>query len=156
MRRKEKQITTRQEIDDILHDCKVCHLAMAMDDVPYIVPLSFGYDGRHIYFHCATQGQKIEHLRRNPRVCFQMERNVRLITATTGPCHWTFSFESVVGHGTASEITDAGDKKYGLDRIVEHYKGDTDDYPDAAMSSLSVWRIAIESVSGKRSPKPES
>lgn len=152
MRRKEKHITAQKELDDIIHGCQICRLAMAMDNVPYMVPLSYGYDGRYLYFHSAPEGRKIEHLKSNPRVCFQMERAIELITAESGPCHWTFHFESVVGQGIAVELTDGTEKKYGLDRIVAHYGGTSGGYPDAALAALSVWRITIENVTGKRSP----
>jgi nitroimidazol reductase NimA-like FMN-containing flavoprotein (pyridoxamine 5'-phosphate oxidase superfamily) len=152
MRRHEKEIFLRSDIDAVIHGCQICHLAMAMDNRPYVVPISFGYDGTHLFFHSALEGLKIEYLKANPQVCFQMERGVKLVTAASGPCHWTFHFESVVGHGTAAEMRDAADKRYGLDQIVVHYRGAGGDYSEAALSALSVWRITIDALTGKRSP----
>ena len=152
MRRQEKEIRTRDAIDAVIFDCQVCHLAMARENQPYLVPLSYGYDGRHIYFHTAPQGHKIECLKANPRVCFQMERRVRLINDADNPCRWTFHFESVVGQGTASEIRELVEKRNGLNQITAHYGAAPVAYNEAALAALSVWRIAISSVTGKRSP----
>ncbi|MGD8833836.1 MAG: pyridoxamine 5'-phosphate oxidase family protein [Desulfobacteraceae bacterium] len=56
MRREDKQITDRKEIDAIIHGSKVCRLAMSKENQPYLVPLSFGYDGKAIYVHTAGTG----------------------------------------------------------------------------------------------------
>ena len=50
MRRKEKEITDRREIDGIMRSCSVCRLGLARENVPYIIPVSFGYDGAAILF----------------------------------------------------------------------------------------------------------
>jgi hypothetical protein len=44
MRRTDKEIRSREEIDEIIRGSHVCRIAMAMDNMPYIVPVSFGYD----------------------------------------------------------------------------------------------------------------
>ena len=66
MRRKNKEITNRGEIDAMLKKAEIIHLAMCLDDKPYVVPLNFGYDGENIYFHTAQKGLKAEIIRQNP------------------------------------------------------------------------------------------
>jgi hypothetical protein len=51
MRRSDREITHRERIDEIIRGCEVCHLGMADRDQPYVVPVSFGYDGQDVYFH---------------------------------------------------------------------------------------------------------
>ena len=140
-------------MDKVIHGSSICHLAMARNNTPYLVPLSFGYDNRHIYFHCAPKGLKSDFLRANPKVCFQMERDVKVVPADGGPCRWTFHFESIVGWGTAQEITATAEKHYGLDQIMSHYGGPNGPYFKAALKAVCVWRITIESMTGKRSPR---
>jgi nitroimidazol reductase NimA-like FMN-containing flavoprotein (pyridoxamine 5'-phosphate oxidase superfamily) len=153
MRHDEKEIKDRAAIDQVIHGSSVCHLAMARDNTPYVVPLSFGYDSHHIYFHCAPKGLKCDFLRANPRVCFQMERDVELVPADSGPCRWTFHFESVVGYGIAEEISTKAEKRNGLDQIMSHYGGSKGPYTEAALKAVCVWRITIASMTGKRSPR---
>ena len=73
MRKKNREITNRKEIDEIIRDSQVCRLALSVDDIPYLVPLSFGYDGAAIYIHTALEGKKIDYFELNPRVCFEFE-----------------------------------------------------------------------------------
>jgi nitroimidazol reductase NimA-like FMN-containing flavoprotein (pyridoxamine 5'-phosphate oxidase superfamily) len=150
MRRSEREITERQEIDAIIHDCEVCRVAMAKDDVPYVVPVSFGYDGRSIYFHTARSGMKIEYLTVNPAVCFEMERGVRLLPHPDEACDYTFAFESLIGFGRVIELVDAGEKRVGLDAIMAHYAEGQWTYDDRTLNRVRVWRVYIDRISGKR------
>ena len=53
MRRAEKEIKDQTDIDNIIKEARVCRLAMADKDQPYVVPLNFGYDYPYLYFHDA-------------------------------------------------------------------------------------------------------
>ncbi len=80
-----------------------------------------------------------------------METNVSLQADESDPCDWTFAFESVIGYGTISELTIPAEKAAGLNRIMRHYSGRDWDIDQAAIATTRVWRIEIESVTGKRS-----
>jgi len=151
MRRKEKEISERSEIDAIIHASKVCRVALARDNQPYLVPLSFGYDGRAIYLHTAGEGKKIEFIEANNRVCVEFEHNVELTAHETLACKWSIQFECVIGQGRIQELTQSSDKQYGLNQIMLHYSGKEWDFDAKVISKTRVWRIDLESVSGKRS-----
>lgn len=76
MRRSDREITDLGEILSIINDCKVIHLAMVDDGVPYLLPLNFGYvceSGAFSFFcHSAREGRKLDTLRKNPTVAFEM------------------------------------------------------------------------------------
>jgi nitroimidazol reductase NimA-like FMN-containing flavoprotein (pyridoxamine 5'-phosphate oxidase superfamily) len=110
MRRKEKQITERKEMDDIINASPVCRMAMAHGNEPYLVPLAFGYDGNAVYIHTAIQGKKIEIIEANPRVCIEFEHKVQVMKNDNQACKWSFSFQSVIGFGTISELRDPHQK----------------------------------------------
>ncbi len=150
MRRKDKEITSRSEIDEIIHSAQVCRLAFAVDNRPYLIPVSFGYDDTRLYVHTAKAGKKIDCIRANPYVCFELERDVQLIADASDPCKWTFTFESVIGYGQMVELTSEDEKRDGLNQIVKHYCDDPRPLKPNTLSSLRVWRIAIDSVTGKR------
>ena len=76
MRRSDREIRDRSSIDGILHAASVCHLALCDGDRPYVVPMSYGYDGDRLYFHCASEGRKLDVVRRNPNACFAVEVGV--------------------------------------------------------------------------------
>ena len=156
MRRKDRQIDDRDEIDAIINDCDVCRLALAVDDAPYLVPLSFGYDGEALYLHTAKKGKKIEYFEANNRVCFEFERNVTFIRDDSGPCESTFSFESVIGYGTICEIVQTEEKSYALGEITRQYEEAQSNFGSDSMKRARVWKISIESMTGKRSPAPNA
>jgi hypothetical protein len=151
VRRKEKQITERKEIDAIVHASPVCRMAMARDNRPYLVPLSFGYDGSTVYIHTAAQGKKIDFIQANPSVCIEFEHQVSVIRDDGLACKWSFKFKSVIGFGTISELIDPEQKQQGLDQIMRHYTDKAWTFNPKAVEKTRVWRIDLESLSGKRS-----
>jgi nitroimidazol reductase NimA-like FMN-containing flavoprotein (pyridoxamine 5'-phosphate oxidase superfamily) len=151
MRRADKEITDRRLISQIIEQCQVCRLGLAKGDTPYLLPVSFGYDGQAVYFHTAREGRKIEFLTANPTVCFEFEHDVRLVTHDSSPCKWTFSFQSVIGYGTVLELTDADERVAGLAQIVKHYSGREWAMGGENLEAIRVWKISIESLTGKQS-----
>lgn len=151
MKHPEKEIRDRGEIDEIIRGCEVCHLAFALENEPYLVPVSFGYDGRYLYIHTAKEGKKIDIAAVNPRICFEMERKVSLVLGESSPCKWTFTYESVIGYGEIEELTQRDDKNHGLSEVVRHYSGKGWDFAPHELDSTRIWRISVDSVTGKRS-----
>ena len=82
---------------------------------------------------------------------FELEANVAIQAHESEACDWTFSYESVIGYGTITELKGNGDKTIGLNQIMLHYSGREWEIDDPAVSTTRVWRIDIESVTGKRS-----
>ncbi|MBN1541814.1 pyridoxamine 5'-phosphate oxidase family protein [candidate division KSB1 bacterium] len=151
MRRSDKEIQGRREIDRIIAACAVCRLALARDNEPYIVPLSFGYDGRSLYFHTAAEGKKIVWFLSNPRVSFEFEHEVKLISDPHTACRWTLTYESVIGMGTIRPITDPQEKIAAMNWIMRHYSGKSWEFDVDIFSATRMWRVDIEELSGKRS-----
>ncbi len=151
MRRKEKEIKDRGAIDAIINASEVCRVALAKDNQPYLVPLSFGYDGRAIYLHTAVEGKKVEFIKANNRVCVEFEHSARLKTHEQLACKWSMLYESVIGDGTIQELIETRDKQYGLNQIMRHYSGKDWDFDAGAMDRTRVWKIVLGSISGKRS-----
>ena len=157
MRRHDKEIPDREEIDGIIRSAMVCRIAFADGDEPYVVPVSFGYDGESLYIHTAKTGRKLDFIEANNRVCFELEGHVSLETDDRDACTWTFAFESVIGYGTISELGTSEEKARGLNQIMLHYSGREWKIEPSATATTRVWRIDIESITGKRSAeKPTS
>ena len=155
MRRIDKEIADRRQIDEIIRGSLVCRVAMAKDNAPYVVPMSFGYDGRAIYLHTAPEGKKIECFEANPQVCFEFERNVELRRDPQIACKWTFSFESVIGYGEISELVEPAQREHALNEIMRQYCGKTWPFESASVAKVRVWKIVITSMTGKQS-KPKT
>ena len=151
MRRTDKEITTRSEIDEIINKAEVCRLAFAKDNEPYLVPVSYGYDGKSIFVHTAKEGKKIEFLKSNDRVCFEFEIDAKIVTHETIGCKWTASFKSVIGFGKMQRITNEADALFALNQIMLKYSGKEWDFTNKDISRVYLWKIEIEEISGKKS-----
>jgi len=151
MRRKEKEIQDRDLIDQVINRAQVCHLGMCRDNQPYVIPISFGYDGSSIYLHTTDEGMKLEYFAANNQVCFQMDYDVQIVSDETSPCKWSQSFYSVIGFGAIREVTVLSEKMAALNQVMKHYSGREWEFTEQSFRKLKVWAIKIEQVSGKKS-----
>lgn len=150
MRRKDKEITNKTEIETIIKKAPVCRIAICDNGIPYVVPVCFGYDGNRLYFHSAHEGWKIDILKRNNNVCFEMDIDHNLVKSGN-PCSWSMEYSSVIGSGKAFFVEDPEEKRKALGIIVEHYSGKSYGFSDEAVSDVTVIKIEIEKISGKKS-----
>jgi len=116
-----------------------------------VVPVAYGYDGERIYFHTGLSGHKLNLIAANNLVCFEMELGVDLFADPSSPCHWSFSYETVIGTGLAHELLDHSEKAAGLQHIVGHYAPGDWSFEPEQVRAVRVWRISILQVSGKKS-----
>ena len=150
MRRKDKEIKDKSAIDEILSQAAVCRIAMCDGDVPYVVPMSFGYEDGCLHLHSALEGRKIDVLKHNPIVCFELEIGQELV-GDENPCKTSLKYRSVIGYGRAVFVEDREEKKRSLDAIVRHYSGETYNYPEESLNEVAIIRIHVESMTGKQS-----
>jgi len=159
MRRSDREITDRAEIDELLSTAKVCRIAFAVDNESYVVPLSYGYDpeANALFFHTAKHGKKIDCIEANPRVCFEVEGLAEVKEGDERACSWGVRFESVIGFGTIAEVTSPEQKNASLVCIAEQQAGYAMNWTvdPKAVSGTRVWRLDIDSVTGKRSFRPD-
>ena len=149
MRRKDREIQDRTAIDEIIAQAEVCRLGLSRDNHPYIVPVSFGYDGNCLYFHSAEKGMKIDYMLANPQVCFEMEQDVQVVPHEEIACKWGHAYTSVVGVGTVREITETPRKTEAMNHIMLHYSGKDWEFDPHEFARTRVWCISIEQVTGK-------
>ena len=152
MRRKDRQI---KEFDDIIHvidKCDVIRIGFNDKDYPYIVPMNFGYEveGQNIifYLHSAMSGRKIELIKKDNRVCFEMDCGHKLmLLENEREC--SMAFESVMGTGTIEFVKDE-DKLSALKCLMEHYRHKDFDFDKRAMPVTAVLKLTVNNMEGKR------
>jgi nitroimidazol reductase NimA-like FMN-containing flavoprotein (pyridoxamine 5'-phosphate oxidase superfamily) len=153
MRRKDRQVKNISDIESIILRCDVCRIAFADNNTPYIVTMNFGYqpgEEPSLYFHCAPEGRKIDLIKKNNYVCFEMDTDHFLYTGEKD-CDWGMNFSSVVGYGRITVVSDMEEKQIGLDCIMAHYSGRKDfAYDEKIMSRTAVLRIDIDELTGKQ------
>jgi len=151
MRRKEKTITDRNEILEILSMEKICRIAFTDGKTPYIIPVNYGYKDNTLYIHCAKAGRKIELIKKNSTVCFEIEHDVHIIQADTA-CRWDTLYTSIIGYGNAELVTDTSSVINALDVIMKQQSGqDGWSYDESSLKNVMIIKITVESLSGKRS-----
>jgi nitroimidazol reductase NimA-like FMN-containing flavoprotein (pyridoxamine 5'-phosphate oxidase superfamily) len=150
MRRGEREIRDQAEVLAIMTEALVCRLGFSDNGTPYVVPMNFGLGEGCIYLHCAKEGRKLDIIRKNAKVCFEMDL-LREIKQGPAACGWGVRYESVIGFGRAVLVENPCEKRGALDRIMDHYGACPPfSYADDIFTKTEVIRIDIESVTGKR------
>ena len=151
MRKAEREITSFEEIAEVLSRCDTIRIGISDADAPYIVPLSFGYEVLEgkiaIYFHGAKAGRKAELLRSLPRVC--MEADICHGFVDNGRGGYTCDYESVIGYGTV-ELLEGAEADKGIRLLLEHCGITAEACPAEAMAVTAVHRVILDELSGKR------
>lgn len=155
MRRKDREITDKQTIREIISSCKCCRLGFydREQDEVYIVPLSFGYEevnGQQIfYFHGAKVGRKCELLKSSPKVGFELDTNHELVHGAAA-CNHSMKYKSIIGTGIAEIIEDADEKKHALLAIMQQQTGKTAwDIPQPMLAPVCVFKLNVQKISCK-------
>jgi nitroimidazol reductase NimA-like FMN-containing flavoprotein (pyridoxamine 5'-phosphate oxidase superfamily) len=150
MRRREREIRDEAGIQDILEKGLVCRLGLYDGKYPYVVPMNYGCRNGRLYFHCAGEGRKIDILKKNDRVCIEVDIDSRIVRGDA-PCRWTTKYRSVIGYGTARIVEDVREKKAALDVIMAHYGGKGGEYDEKSLGLITVIEVVLESMTGKQS-----
>ena len=149
MRRSEREITDRSEIEEILRRAEVVHIGMVDRGEPYVVPVVFAYGDGCIYFHGATEGRKAAALRANPRVCFETYVDYEIVRGKMA-CQFSAKYRSIIGYGTVSVVEQRDDKVKGLDVLMSRFAEGPFSYNEQALARTAVFRLNIESMTGKK------
>ena len=146
MRRFRQELSESESLE-ILRKGKVAVLAVAGDDdYPYAVPLNYVYVNGCVYVHCASQGHKIDALRKNPKCSLCIIDKDDII-----PEKFTSYFRSVIAFGKAEFITSDEDKITALRLLCEKYSPglDSSEEIDKSLNRVTVIRIRLERITGK-------
>jgi nitroimidazol reductase NimA-like FMN-containing flavoprotein (pyridoxamine 5'-phosphate oxidase superfamily) len=149
MRRQELEIKDRKIIDEIIKKSRVCRLGLSYNDIPYVIPLCFGYDKRQLFFHSYNIGEKIDIIKKNNKVCFEFDIDCEPIPSENA-CDWQMKYKSVIGFGKASLVTNIGEKIEALNIIMQQYTNQSKfQYSDSSLNKIAIIRVDIESITGK-------
>lgn len=100
-------ILDEANIEELLQQQIIGHLGCHADETTYVVPISYAYDGENIYAH-THEGKKIDMMRKNPKVCFQVDD-------LTDLSDW----KSVIIMGEFKELTDNEERKGAMQHLLK-------------------------------------
>ncbi|MBS1562754.1 MAG: pyridoxamine 5'-phosphate oxidase family protein [Bacteroidetes bacterium] len=95
------------EIEEVLKTQFVGRIGCCAGNESYVVPISYAYDGHYIYGR-TKEGKKIDMMRRNPSVCFEVDEMKDM-------ANW----RSVITQGLFEELTDRPKRNEALHILVE-------------------------------------
>ncbi len=158
MTRRERQVTDLQEIIKILDKSKVLHLGLVDGDEPYVVPMNYGYtmeDGKlTIYLHGANRGRKLDLIRKNPKVFFEMDCDVVPFEGDVA-CKYGITYASVMGRGIAEIVEDTEEKKFALSALMKTQTGKDFTFEDKMTTIVTVIKINTIEYTAKHRPGPK-
>ncbi len=155
MRRKDREITNLDEVIDILEHTDVIRLAMNNGDFPYIVPVNFCYELTTnnqliFYIHGAKVGTKVELLRQNPLLSFELDTGHQLITNEKA-CKYSFNYASVIGNGYATFIEEPTAKIAALKIMMNKFDPNkTFSFTEGDVRPISVIKIEVHAYTAKK------
>src|SRR5215510_1485131 len=123
MRRQDREITDINEKLNIIKKCKICRIGLSENNMPYIIPLNYGYtfenDTLTLFFHSATEGKKFDIIKNNNNACFEIDCDTKLVEAEKA-CNYGYAFKSIVGFGKIIVLENPDEKIDGLNKIMKH------------------------------------
>lgn len=155
VRLKDREITDADALKKVLKSTKYVTIALCMDNEPYLVSLSHGYDEARncLYFHCADEGKKIVYLKANSKVWGQAV----LDYGVTDECDYDYT--SVHFKGKVYLIEDLSEKKHAIEALVRQLS----ENPEEKLSQIrpeklvktTMGRIDLDYLSGKKHQTPK-
>jgi nitroimidazol reductase NimA-like FMN-containing flavoprotein (pyridoxamine 5'-phosphate oxidase superfamily) len=138
------------QIETLLKDQLIGRIGCHSDNVTYIVPVNYVYDGESIFCHSA-KGMKIDMMRENPSVCFEVD-TIKDMT----------NWESVIAWGKFEEITELDVKQQVLQKLTDRITpfifddsvtrehGFVDDESDIGTTvELIIYKIVLNKKTGR-------
>jgi nitroimidazol reductase NimA-like FMN-containing flavoprotein (pyridoxamine 5'-phosphate oxidase superfamily) len=152
VRRKDKEITDMEVLRKVLKSAKYMTLAMSMNNQPYLVSLSCGYDEQHncLYFHCAAEGKKLDYLKANNTVWGQVLLDYGYVQ---GECDHQYA--SVHFRGKVTLISDQKEKLHAVKTMIRQLDKNSEQLIAKLnvekLKNTLIGRIGIETMTGKKS-----
>ena len=159
MTKREYQITDEQEIRRILDAAKVLRLGIAVDNVPHIVPMNYGYTMENgelkLYLHSAVRGNKLDLLRSNPNVCFELDCDHEPFEGRV-PCQYGLAYSAISGRAKAVFVEDVADKEAAMSILMKTQTGRDFAFNERLVSIVAVIRLDVTEYTAKHRPIPEN
>ena len=154
MQRRMKEFHLSEErVNEILNFSPTGSIStIGYDGYPYTVAVHYVYLNGNIYFHGLPKGEKLDNIKREPKVCFYIYDFKKILKdGIVSPCKADCQYESVCVRGQAFIVHDINEKQSALNAIVEKYTPQFSGFniPKEMLNGTCVVKIVIDSVTGK-------
>lgn len=159
MTRREFEVTNIEEILSILNKGKIIHLGLSDDNIPYVVPMNYGYTYENnkltFFLHGAKSGYKYDVIRKNPNISFSIETDVKAFDGKVA-CQYGTSYASVFGRGKATIIDDVTEKENALSLFMKTQTNKDFEFNEKLVSIVNIIRLDIDEFTAKNRPMPKN
>lgn len=157
MTRREREVTDINKIIEILDKAKVLHLGLVDGDEAYVVPMNYGYvyenDRLTLYLHGARKGRKLDLMRANPKVFFEMDCDIVPFEGDVA-CKYGITYSSIMGRGIAQIVDEPEEKMKALSVLMKTQTGKDFEFNEKLVSVVAVIRIDVLEFTAKNRPSP--
>ena len=159
MTKRERQVTDGSQILHILDTAKILHLGLCADNVPYVVPMNYGYTMEQgkltLYLHSAVRGKKLDMIRANPKVFFEVDTDLQPFAGVL-PCQYGLGYSAVSGRGRVTIVEDVQEKMDAMSILMKTQTGKDFTFNERLVSIVSVIRLDVSEYTAKHRPIPEN
>lgn len=143
-------IKDRTRIDEILRKCKICYVAMSLDNVPYVLPMSFAISGDTVILHSGKTGRMAETLQKNSRVCINWTYGDDLAWQDIRVgCSYRFKSVSVIIEGNVEFIDSYAEKEQCLKLLMGQYSERQFKFNFPAVNNVGIMKVHIDQISAR-------
>ena len=152
------EIKSKEKIKEFLNQEHVGHIASVdKNGYPQIIPMNFVYLDDAIYMHSHTKGEKLENIRQNQKVGFEVDRELEFLPSYfEDPKDASLAdtlYISVVIKGIGQIIDDRSEKTRALNGLIKKYQpegGYEPIKPDMqVLDEVAIIKVTPESIRGK-------
>ena len=162
MRRTDYEMSERVRMEQLLATATHGYLGtVRADGWPMVVPLNFVFADERIYFHGATEGEKMEAVARDDRVTFTVVEEFSLVPShfrdPRYACPATQYYKAVMVRGRARVVEEAAEKARALQALMEKLQPEGGYVPITAdeplyrksLRTTAVVAVEVEEMTGK-------
>jgi len=141
----------QEKVEEIISRADICYVGMVDEqNMPYVIPMNFGYKDGVIYLHSGPTGRSIDILNKNHNVCITFSIDHELVFQHPKvACSYRMKAKSVICCGKVRFIENMDDKREILNIIMAQYSDKTFEYSDPAVKNVKIWEIPIDKISAK-------
>ena len=152
------EIKSKEKIKEFLNQEHTGHIASVdKNGYPQIIPMNFVYLDDAIYMHSHTKGEKLENIRQNQKVGFEVDRELEFLPSYfEDPEDASLAdtlYISVVIKGIGKIIDDKSEKTRALNGLMKKYQpegGYEPIKPDMqVLDEVAVIKVIPDSIRGK-------
>ncbi|WP_028401591.1 pyridoxamine 5'-phosphate oxidase family protein [Ectobacillus panaciterrae] len=164
MRHKALACYDQEKIDSFLLTAQTGFLGLTDGEMPYVVPMNFVWHDGHVFFHGASEGRKIEMMKRNANASFVVYESFGTISHPV-PAKTDTAYMSVMVFGKIGIVTDLSEATEVMQRMLNKYvpgyydaplsQNHVEKYRSSLGSKTTIFKLLTTSISAKENQMNE-